>query len=679
MDPLYEFDAPRFFDFKRDDDGASMASQWFDGREEEGEEADSLRSPLSELPRDHHNKQSKPLSKGSGKKSNLVTSWAATAEKKTGSTRSTGQENAGAVRRTEPPITRSVTKAKQQALAGGPSAKPPNKASTKLHLVAPVMKQQAATATKRSKSRYNVKSMLQAKKILPVRSTKPLTLPDEGVDRLMSRGSKRSIAKPTAPAPASPFKPLAVKVQEFMKRTPGRFKHASRSQPPTSKGRRTLTKPKAPVLLTNTRARTNNMVSSEQREVDELSKLPKFKASKVKPEILSGSGSFSNRLGLLPPKKLTRPEPFNFVTDDRADRRRIHPLLLDVSLISIDYCWFSSNHLNIQVEPVSAFKAAPLDRNILEGPVGAGFPSRSTFNVTIPKSPLLLSKLRSQDRRRSHQVMNLEEPEKKEFHARPVPQFLLVPCHEFKPAPSAMKPTQPQPFSLLTDQRGRAYEQSLRAKISEEEKKAKKARIPRAQLLPQSLEVPIVPPKPEPRGLTLPHPFNLRSEVRSSLGIVGLAYLNSCTLSQARHHEFLEDFSHDLKLEAEMKRSRVEFKALPLPRLDRIFHPHECDLPLTMPKDPKLATRSRAADRAEFDRAMEEKMRFEEMQRQAEEEVKKAAEEEAVRRLRKASTFKAKPIPDFSHVPMAMPCSKPLTVPESPKLGRGSKRGREGR
>ena len=256
--------------------------------------------------------------------------------------------------------------------------------------------------------------------------------------------------------------------------------------------------------------------------------------------------------------------------------------------------------------------------------------------------------------------MNLEEPEKKVFHARPVPQFLLVPCYEFKPAPSAMKPTQPEPFSLRTDQRGRAYEQSLKAKLAEEDKKAKRARIPQAQLLPQSLEVPMVPPKPEPRGLTLPRPFNLRSE--------------------ARHHEFQEDLSHELKLEAEMKKSRVEFKALPLPRLDKVFHPHENNLPLTMPIDPKLATRSRAAERAEFDRAMEEKMRLEEMQRQAEDDAKRVAEEEAVRQFRKASTFRAKPLPDFSHVPVAMPCAKPLTVPQSPKLGtKGSKRAREGR
>ena len=51
------------------------------------------------------------------------------------------------------------------------------------------------------------------------------------------------------------------------------------------------------------------------------------------------------------------------------------------------------------------------------------------------------------------------------------------------------------------------------------EAKAKEARIPRAQLLPLSLDVPVVPPRPEPKGLTMPRPFNLRSEVTGGQGV----------------------------------------------------------------------------------------------------------------------------------------------------------------
>jgi hypothetical protein len=35
MDEHYEYDAPKFYDFKRTDEGASMASRWFDTRDAE--------------------------------------------------------------------------------------------------------------------------------------------------------------------------------------------------------------------------------------------------------------------------------------------------------------------------------------------------------------------------------------------------------------------------------------------------------------------------------------------------------------------------------------------------------------------------------------------------------------------------------------------------------------------
>ena len=48
------------------------------------------------------------------------------------------------------------------------------------------------------------------------------------------------------------------------------------------------------------------------------------------------------------------------------------------------------------------------------------------------------------------------------------------------------------------------------------EAEAHEARMRRAQLLPASTDTPMVPHKPEPRGLTNPQPFRLRSEVRAA-------------------------------------------------------------------------------------------------------------------------------------------------------------------
>ena len=80
MDCDYEYDAPRFYDFKRTDEGVSMASAWFDAHEEGGLEGApashassrtaglldqrlcaGLRSPLSQL-QDGNQATSKVLS-----------------------------------------------------------------------------------------------------------------------------------------------------------------------------------------------------------------------------------------------------------------------------------------------------------------------------------------------------------------------------------------------------------------------------------------------------------------------------------------------------------------------------------------------------------------------------------------------------------------------------------------
>lgn len=77
-------------------------------------------------------------------------------------------------------------------------------------------------------------------------------------------------------------------------------------------------------------------------------------------------------------------------------------------------------------------------------------------------------------------------------------------------------PTQPEPFRLATEQRGEQYRATLAQRRAAEEEAARRARIPRATGLPLSTDMPLVPPRPEPRSLTVPEPFGLASEVRGS-------------------------------------------------------------------------------------------------------------------------------------------------------------------
>lgn len=55
------------------------------------------------------------------------------------------------------------------------------------------------------------------------------------------------------------------------------------------------------------------------------------------------------------------------------------------------------------------------------------------------------------------------------------------------------------------------------AKLSELEQEQEALRNYKAHQVPSTLERPAVPHKPDPKPLTAPHPFNLRSEVSGSV------------------------------------------------------------------------------------------------------------------------------------------------------------------
>ena len=72
----------------------------------------------------------------------------------------------------------------------------------------------------------------------------------------------------------------------------------------------------------------------------------------------------------------------------------------------------------------------------------------------------------------------------------------------------------------------------LQSKLQELEAEAAAMRVRRAQQLPASVkDQPAVPPKPEPKPLTVPNPFRLRSEVgRARVWVCGLGCLASLIL-----------------------------------------------------------------------------------------------------------------------------------------------------
>ncbi|KAF5835709.1 hypothetical protein DUNSADRAFT_6988 [Dunaliella salina] len=194
---------------------------------------------------------------------------------------------------------------------------------------------------------------------------------------------------------------------------------------------------------------------------------------------------------------------------------------------------------------------------------------------------------------------------------------------------------------------------SAQARLAELEQEQEALRVRKAQQLPPTIEHPAIPPKPEPKPLTVPHPFKLRSEVR--------------------HESYVAEFTSHLSEEERQKQAEAEFKARAMWN-GVPFRPRESEAPLTAPSEFALATIARASERQAFDQQIEEKWRAIEEEKVAAEEAARKAEEEEVRQYRQTLRFKANPAPKYrTRKSVAAAPSKPLTLPKTPQLGRKRK------
>ncbi|PNH08486.1 Targeting protein for Xklp2 [Tetrabaena socialis] len=449
---------------------------------------------------------------------------------------------------------------------------------------------------------------LQPRRVMPTRSTKQLTVPEDVELRTARRAQPHGKAgaahadEDQGPAP-SPYKPLLVRVKEFDK-TPGRYKRKPEQLAPFKP--LSITDPKDPLLLTTTRARPSGLKPREQMEADELAHMPMFKASTLNPLILSSSGQIG--VPKVDKRDGTEAKPFHFVTDDRAEVR------------------------GARQQPQHG-EAGPSGQR--QQPQRTG--EKDKGEKDLPK--------KARKSVAAH-LLKIEEEPRHDFHARPVPRFINGPSMELQqPHAEAAAPTHPAPFKLATEQRGAQYRSTMAARVAAEDDAARRARVPRAHGLPLSTDMPLIPPKPDPRPLTVPEPFGLASE--------------------ARHGEFQEQKKRAVEAEKAAKRADAEFKARPMWR-GVPFRVHESTTGLTVPEDVQLHTSARAAERDVFNKAVAAQLAAQEA---------RMREDEERRRVRKAAVFHARPVPDLSAAPAAkapVP-HKPLTKPVSPRLGRSKR------
>ncbi|KAJ1690227.1 hypothetical protein LUZ63_014382 [Rhynchospora breviuscula] len=151
------------------------------------------------------------------------------------------------------------------------------------------------------------------------------------------------------------------------------------------------------------------------------------------------------------------------------------------------------------------------------------------------------------------------------------------------------KITNPHPFMLKTEERGRMKEELFLEKTKEMLLEEERLRIPVAQGLPWTTDVPEYPSKPPIKESTEPLDLILHTDLRA----IDRAEFDH---QVAERINFIEEIKSErerqrkMEEEEEIKKLRKELvpKAQPMPSFDRPFVPKKSILPHTIPKEPKF-------------------------------------------------------------------------------------------
>ncbi|XP_078433505.1 targeting protein for XKLP2 isoform X2 [Wolffia australiana] len=416
-----------------------------------------------------------------------------------------------------------------------------------------------------------------------------------------------------------------------------------------------LTRPKEPDFETTHRIRAVRIKSSAELEEEMLSKMPKFKARPINKKILEAP--------TLPTPQRSIPHPpefqeFNLKTMERASRNAQTSSVLSSSMES------SAFHEHAKVQ-----------------------------RLTEPRMPRLETSLRARPPRvKSTQELELEELEKvPKFKARPlnkkifeakedcenkpkrrqitVPQeFHFATDQRLGPPPFVLdafdklslhsegsrkdhcpiKLTVPNPFHLHTEERGLLKERNLSVQIQRKETEQEMARVPKANPYPYTTDYPVVPPKPAPKECTKPDVFLLESIVR--------------------HEEVMQKKREEQeRMEREEAEKRV-FKAQPVLTKDPFPTVKKERKPLTEVQGFDLHVEHRARDRAEFEKKVKEKEALCKRMREENEVLQKVEEEREVKQMRKTMVPTPLPLPNFANPFLPQKSNKEVTKARSPAL-----------
>ncbi|GMI67538.1 hypothetical protein like AT5G15510 [Hibiscus trionum] len=152
-----------------------------------------------------------------------------------------------------------------------------------------------------------------------------------------------------------------------------------------------------------------------------------------------------------------------------------------------------------------------------------------------------------------------------------------------------LKPTSLKPFKLRTEQRGKAKEEEFMKKIQEMMTEQEKQRIPIAQGLPWTTDVPEVLIKPPVKEGTRPVDLRFHSDVRA-VDRAEFDHQVAEKMSLIEQYKMERERQQKMAEEEEIKRLRKELvpKAQPMPYFDRPFIPRRSSKNPTIPREPKF-------------------------------------------------------------------------------------------
>ncbi|XP_033517416.1 protein TPX2-like isoform X2 [Nicotiana tomentosiformis] len=463
--------------------------------------------------------------------------------------------------------------------------------------------------------------------------------------------SRKEDRKMYAREPVPPFISTAEMMKKFHSSTREMSLPCISSSTPHRKPKLTLTAPKEPEFETAQRVRPTTVKSSAELEEEMMAKIPKFKARPLNKKLFEAP--------TLPPLPKSTPQlpefkEFHLETMARANQNvetssilsmestqshKWKPHLtapkspvLQTSLRARPLQIKSSEELEKEeLEKIPKFKARPLNKKIFESKGDLGMFCNTKKQVTVPQEFHFAT-----DERIPPPPANVADLfDKLSLNSEPNEQTIP-------------RNTKPNPFHLYTEERGAEKERKLFTELLQKQIEEERSRVPKAIPYPYTTDYPVIPPKPEPKHCTKPEPFQLESLLR-------------------HEREMQRELEERQRLEKEEAKMRT-FRAQPVLIEDPIPVPEKERKPLTQVEGFNLHVDHRAVGRAEFDKKIKEKELMYQKYREEAEAARLMEEEKALKQLRKTLVPHARPVPKFDHPFLPQKSSRAVTKPRSPKL-----------